>query len=393
MNGALNWSRPVSGMERAWLAATSVHPPFVIHVVLGGTGEPDLAAWTEAMEVAAAANPGARAVVRGALCRLRWEAAGPCPVREFSAEGWDGNSSTGAAFFQAPLDPYTGPTTELLLLRGPQARLVLRVCHATMDGSGVLAFLGELFRARNGQPLLGHPDRHTDLELAGPGPRTGVPGPDAVPPMGPPQGDTDRMLWTRLRVENPQSPILGRALVALGRHGREHGDGLVRFDIPVDLRRAHPEVRSTGNLTGIGAIELGVQDTPQSIATRVREAVAAGAHLGRVRGAGFLRHLPMSWIERGARSAGAEHNSRTQFSTTAVVTNLGRIDLGELRAADFQTEELFVVPPGTPVTPLFFLLSGTGRGVDLVLSSPERFCDQGRLEALAAEVGAALSAG
>ncbi|MEZ4320551.1 MAG: hypothetical protein R3F61_23925 [Myxococcota bacterium] len=380
-------ARPISGIERAWLAASAQHPPFAIAVCVeaAAVGVPDLAAWTDAVRVAAAASPGARAVWRGALCRARWEPLVEPAVREVDGTEWSGMDPSGAPFLDVPLDPVRGPTAELLVVRGNPARLVFRVLHATMDGAGAVAFLRDVFRARRGEAPLGHDDVRTDLDLAAGDGTSGPPPEDALPPMGPPRGEPAGITWKRAALGPPPPALMGRVMQRLDAHAREcagAAEGHVRLDVPVDLRRGVAGIRSTANLTGMLALDTVPTETPEAAVARMRRAIAAGRHLERVRGAAFLRHLPQWLVSAGAAQGARRHGAQTRFSTTAVVSNLGFVDTEDLVAPDFRTHRLFIVPPYAEVTPLFVMLTGGPAGVDLVLASPVRFASDGRLDAL-----------
>ncbi|MCO4745530.1 MAG: hypothetical protein KC912_12130 [Proteobacteria bacterium] len=382
--------RPVSGIERAWIAADAVHPPFVNQMVFEGVGHFEVEQWRRAAEAASRANPGACAVLRGVGCQMRWEQGPGCSVRVVDGRSWDGQSGDGAPFLDQALSLVHGPTTELLLVQGDPLRVVLRTPHATMDGGGVIAFANDLFRALRGEELVGHPDSVVDRDLAGPGEASAELESDALPPMGTADGGAHGVEWRRLRVKGPQRPILGRVACAIAAQARRAGQGTVRLEVPVDLRRAHPHVRSTANLTGLLAVEIAEDASPDEVSRRIREAVQAGRPAERIRGAGSLRHVPQWLINAGARRMAATHAGRTHFKTTAIVSNVGRIDLAAFEAPGFATSAVFFIPPGTEVTPLFVTLAGTRSQLELALASPRHFASGGRLDALVDAVRSAL---
>lgn len=387
---AAPWSRGVSGSERLWLANARQDPPFAIALMLEGVGAPDVPAWRQALAIACEANPGARLVLRG-WPRSRWHAAGSAGLRVLKDQDWSGKGPEGAPFLTQPLDPRQGPTVELLLLRGHHQRLVVRALHAAMDGRGTLAFLYDLFRARRGEPPIGHADPRLDLDLLGRGPSHSLPPTTALPPMGAPAPLGRERLWTRLSLDPVPGPLLARVLAALAEHARTHQQGLVRFEVPVDLRREHPDVRSTGNLTAMVAVEV-PEVSPEAAGEALREQVAAGSHHARVRGTRWLVHTPQWAIDAGMRHFAARHQRQETFAATAFVSNLGRVDLARLSAPDFTAERLVFLPPTTHFTPLFVAIAGSSTGVDLVLASNERFGGDGRLETLTEHLRARLVA-
>ncbi|MCB9681035.1 MAG: hypothetical protein H6733_06140 [Alphaproteobacteria bacterium] len=390
------WSRPVSPLERAWLVADRLYGPFVNQMVVEGDGAVDVDALRAAVAQASAQAPGARVVVRGWVCRSRWEAqAAPPPVREVDGSGWDATSEAGAPFLRDPLDPVDGPTTEVVVVRGDRPRLIVRTAHATMDGGGTIAFAHQVCAVLRGQdaaPLVG---TDTDLVLAR---RLGAdrnppPVHDALPPSGPPEPALDGVTWRRVRVDAPPRGLLGKVAVALAAHARATSDapGPVRFDVPADLRRALPDVApSTANLTGMVQVDVTPDSTPAQVDQAVRDAVAAGAPGRSLRGTAFLGHLPLWLMVAASRRGAADHRARGRFGVTGVLSNLGRMDLDALSFPGFAARSVFWIPPGTEVTALFAGFSGSPDGVDLVVTMPRMLADGGRIEAVVDAMAAAM---
>ena len=146
-------SRRVSGMERLWLVSDRMCPPFANQMVLEGDGVPAPDdGWDAALQRVVAAQPAARARLHGVLGGSRWVADGPGPsVEVHEALGWDGRGPDGAAFLARSIDPRRGPTTELHILPGEPARMVIRTHHALMDGQGAMLLARAVFAALRGE--------------------------------------------------------------------------------------------------------------------------------------------------------------------------------------------------------------------------------------------------
>ena len=145
-------SRPLSGVERLWLAAASIAPPFANQIVLEGRFEQALSdalpRWREAMRVVAAALPGSRSRLEGRGVRTRWVSDGPLPqVLCVDGTRWSGESGEGAVFLDDRFDARSGPISNVLLVRGSPARVVVRSLHAAMDGRGTLVLAEALMAA------------------------------------------------------------------------------------------------------------------------------------------------------------------------------------------------------------------------------------------------------
>lgn len=393
----MSWSRPLSPVERLWLVADRLYPPFVLNVVLEGDGSLDLDAWERAARSVQEAAPGTALVLRGALGWTRWVRSGALRVRRVDGDGWSGLGPEGAPFLQAPLDPWRGPTAEVLLVDGPTPRVVLRALHAVMDGGGMIATLDALFAALRQEALDRLDAATTDLVVAREGGRsTREPPPtDALAPTGRPDPAVPGVTWTRVSVPGAPDKVLGRVVCALAGSARVHGEGPVRVEVPVDLRRhrSGAPARTTGNLSGSVVVDVPADATPAQVQQSVKDQLAEGRHVEGIRATAPLRWFPLgllAWLGRRMK-ARLLHDGR--FGHSAVVSNMGRVDVGRWHGGGFTASRVWFLPPATPVTACFCGLSSSGGVVDVVLSVPRSLATDGRLEALADVVRSALQSG
>lgn len=388
----MTYRRPVSGTERVWIVAEQRFGGFCNQMVIEGEGAVDPEALKRAVVVAGQANPGAQVVLRGLACKARWEdAGGPPPVRVVQGDGWDGRSDRGAPFVAPTLDLRRGPTTEVVLVQGDPAYVVVRTAHATMDGGGTLAFAHDLFRVLRGEAPVGHTDEVTEISLAR---ESGSdtekpPQADAHPPGGKVDGPLDGVVWRRATIEGRVRGALGVVGARLARRAMQSGPA--RLDVPADLRRNHPEVRSTANLTGIVHLDVEAAD-PAQITQMVRDAVAQREDARAVRSLDGVRHVPL-WLMRWvSRQGQAVQQAQGTFGATAVVSNMGRMDLDAVSAPGFQARSVWFVPPGTPVTAAFLTMSGTADRMEILATVPTALASDGRLDELMDELVDALNA-
>lgn len=373
-----------------WLAADGAWPPFLIQVGLEGDGRPDPERWRAALARAAEGWPVTRSRLVGALAGTRWVPDGPPPaLREVDAGDWDGRGP--APFTETPLDPWSGPPVELLLLHGRTPRVLARVHHAAMDGRAVWAFLEDVGAALQGLPVRGGalsgPD---EAAIAAGGVATPEPPPDAASALGPPQGTDLTTRWVRRSLPPLAGPVLPRVLAALGRAALE--GGRLRVSVPVDLRRYAPEARVGANLTGFVRVELDGATTVAEVAGALAAALAHGEERGPVLAAAPLRRWPL-WLLRAAARHGAAQAARAgRLPVSATVSNLGRLEPARVGGGGFTPRRAFWIPPSGPGTPLFLLLAGHPEGVELCVGAPRAFADPDRLERLVAALEATLRA-
>jgi len=389
---AAPYRRSVSPAERAWLVADRLAPPFCTQLILEGEGRPDIERWREATERAAAANPSSRVRLRGALGFCRWVDSGIAPpVIEVDAPGWDARSGDGAAFMSRPLDVREGPTTELIIVRGnvdrgEPDRVVLRCHHATTDGRGAVRLATEIGRALRDEPLEGSPSTVTDLELArSRGTKRGFPLEDAAAPTGLHRGTARAIVWKRRSIAGHPPQFLARMAVAVTQHIRTTADApdpTVRLDIPVDLRRHDPSVRSTGNLTGIMSLEVIGEPSVESISAQIQSGLAEGREADSLVAAAGLVWVPLWLATHVARGRTRACNAASRYGGSAVLSNLGLLDVAAMSGPDFRVHRATMVPPGGHATPLFVLCAGHPSGIELAASMPEPLANGGRFDAL-----------
>lgn len=388
------FSRRLSPLERLWLVADQLTPPFVNQLVLEGEGQCDQARWRQAAAQAGEANPGSRLVVRGNLWWTRWvDSQVDVPVRVVDGNRWSGFAPEGADFLSDTMSPRRGPTTEILLVSGTPARVVVRTHHAVMDGGGHLHFVADLFRCLRGEAPVGADANVTDLDLARrlgskkPAPRE----PDCLAPTGEVTDGPPGVTWRRLSVPGRHSQLLPRIAICLAAHARGACDANVRIDMPVDMRQHFSEpVRSTANLTGMLHMTIEPELTPTQLATRIREAVGEHAEASFVEEMAPVRFVPLWLMRFVGRSETKKSHRSNRWITTGALSNLGKVPHHDLHGGGFRTVTSFFIPPGTDGTALFMAINGRPDGIELCVTIPHRLADSGRIDGCLAAVEAEL---
>jgi hypothetical protein len=390
----------VSGVERLWLGATRIAPPFVNQMVIEAPGASLTSLdWERALAAMAQRTPGVSLVLRGAWGWARWEDLSPPALRAVDARDWTAQDGGGAPFLARSLDVRQGPTVELLVCEGRTPRVVLRTAHAVMDGMGTLLVAERLFAALRGEELAPMaPVAVTDAQLASELGVTREPTPslDCPAPLGEVRGAPAATRWVRRDLPGPpRRALLPRAAVALARRVPAASRPAVRIDVPVDMRRHRPGLVSTANLTGLVRLPVGAlleRDQPvEATAEALRAALDRHEEARFVIGMGGVRWVPVGLIERIGRRGAHGALAAGQFSSSATLSNLGRVDVTRLRAPGFEPGRVFFIPPGSPGLPLFLTITGTPTGVTLCGAAPLGLADGGRLELLLDDLAAQLS--
>jgi len=396
VSSALRPARRLSGLERAWLTADSLEPPFAFALVFEGRGDLSEARWRDALDRASAANPGCRVRLAGVLGWTRWEITARTPTLRAVESDWDGRSPAGAAFLERPFDARGGEVVEVVLLPGDEARpdrVAVRVLHAAMDGRGVLAFAEDLLAAVNGREPIGSaagPQTDAGLARDAGGQPAEAPPRTWASPTGPASATRGGTTWARVSLDGSFKRLLPRAVAALWAASRAHTDGPLRLEIPVDLRRHAPGLRSTANLSGIFPLTLEAPPDLQSLDAAIRQAVEGLDYCGAPLRAGIARWLPLSLLARGGRDGAAEGLETDLFEVSATLSNMGRLALETLGGPVFAPERAYIIPPGNQGLPLLMVLTGHERGLEICAAGPLALCGEGRLEALLTAMAEAL---
>ncbi|MSQ02665.1 MAG: hypothetical protein EXR71_12380 [Myxococcales bacterium] len=364
------------GIERAWLVADRLWPPFVNQLVVQGEATPDPDAWSRALATVLPRWPAVGARLRGVVSLARWSADGPPPRLSVV----DGDLGTpGHPALSQPLDGRTGPVVEVVL--GP-GHVVLRTHHALFDGRAAWALAEDLGAALRGAPVRGAAFAEVREPASTPGVQAtgdvplGVYGP--VDLTAPPR-------WTRRTLTTPTRGLVPRVALGLS---RARGEAL-RISVPVDLRA--PGDRVAANLTGFVRVAVAPTDDVADVDLRLRAALASEQARASVAAADGLRHVPL-WVlgALAGRSARAEL-ATGRGRSSAAVSNLGRQDAGVVDGAGFVGRALWWIPPTNPGSPCFLTLTGHGRGVELCVGLAAGLGASGRLEALADVLALGLS--
>ncbi len=324
--GADDAGRAVSGLERVWLAAGRMAPPFAITLDLDWAGPVDAARWRVAFEAAFAAHPALRVRLRGHLRKAHWSVTDvPPPVAE--ADG--------------ALDPGRGPVAAITLTAQGWR---VRALHAVTDGRGLLAFVEDAVRAYHGEAVEGLPAGPlSDAELSGDGAASPEPPADRPPPFGPCEGQPRVVLEALPDVQGRCVPRLCALLYARSRAFTQHP---LRVSVPVDLR-PHLNARTGGNLTGIVHLELDSDDATR-IAASLDAAVARGTAVAHARAANGVREVPL-WLMTAVGRREARRHARTGlYPVSTTISWLGRHAL----TVDGAPVTVRLIPPPAPGVPI-----------------------------------------
>ncbi|MFI9404833.1 peptide synthetase [Nocardia sp. NPDC052316] len=381
--------RKISPTERLYFFTREVSPPFLMHLAVHGVGTLDPNAVQRAVDVASAANPGARLVRDGRY----WVDSGvPAQVRVVPGWTLDYAALEDDAVLNSPIGPTPERTTEVLLLTGEQTTLVFRVFHGVMDGMGMRMWADDVLRALRGVAPVGAPDPIADAELVA---RVGAPGkqtlvlPTYPAPTGRGRQDPNAPRWLlRHRTIHANGKgIVARVSAILA---AENGAGS-RFMVPVDLRRHDPALRSTGNLALPLFVDVAPGDSWETVSARMRAGLQGKTELNQLDNGGLSKFPPAAvrTVLRVSNWLGARCN-RNMVSAT--VSHMGSVDLDEMAVPGWTPSTMRVLPQHSGAMPLLFGMVESRGQLELTVSCRNGAGVEPRLEALLDKIAATLEA-
>ena len=381
------FTRQLTSTERVYLVNAEVSPPFANQIIMEGTGVFEVDKWKKAVEVASAANPGSRLVLKGRMNFSKWVDSGKTPpVREVDGTKWDGMGPEGAPFLNTPLSP-DGPSCEVLLIHSNPLRVCIRTLHAVMDGRGTVQWLYDITRALRGEPCIGFNSTLTEQQVAKSFQKKGrTPKPHAyIAPTGKASGNERGFTWRRIQMKGSNYPNgLGQIALILASEALRHSDGPVRFAIPVDMRPRMPNMLNLGNITNLIYIDITKDSTPKGIADDVKNQLEEKRDGELYWGDQLVRYMPMSLIRKSLLKEIETKNRTGLYRNSGIISNLGEIPHKIFCSQGFETTDGLGVPPCIDVIPCF---CGMARNKDLdvfeiIFSIPKVLANNGRFEAL-----------
>lgn len=373
-----------------FLLSDVVGPTAANQYVLEGNGEFDKKKWQKAVAEASAANPGIRVTLKGRLGFSSWVDTGNTPpVREVDGNSWEGFGPEGAPFLDDRLDPFEGPAAEVVLIHGKNPRVLFRTLHAITDGRGQLLWMKDIFRALNGKSLIGCDSTLYDYQVARRykmGFRESFPD-EHLSPTGRSEGNVRGVVWKRVKLEGKYPKIVSQICVLTAKEAWMHGDGLVRFGIPVDMRLHDRKLKSTANLVGGITIEVTPEMTASDVERNILKKIQNKEDLQVYRGLELIRYMPLWMIERGYYKLLNKRNQKGLYSVTGYISNVGYVSMSSFQTDKFKATGFFPIPPFNEILPFFMGLVSHGdpeKGIyqEMVLTMPKAFATKGRLDTL-----------
>ncbi|MEU3920406.1 non-ribosomal peptide synthetase [Streptomyces sp. NPDC029004] len=362
--GLTAFRRPVSPTEWSYLAAARLGELLVLQLVIEGTGPIDALDLSRAVARASASCPGSRLVRRGRM----WIDSGlPARVVVADGVGFDRRTLTGLPELTGPLAEAEGRSgCEVLLLTGEPSTVVFRVSHAVMDLKGAAMWAAEVFRALRGEPLHGAAGSLADYQLldalgrTGQRPRLGL---DQRSPLAGRAGSSS--VWRRRTVPGRHAALAAKVAAEVA---GAVGGSSARIMVPVDLRRHAPTVSSTANLALPVFLDVPPGQDADAVHRRLLNALAARQELAAGTEAALAR-LPLPVAAGLVGASRTASSARHRYLASAIVSNAGRLALGDFSTGQFTAATVYALPVHAPLVPVSIALLELPEHTELVVSA------------------------
>ncbi|WP_406397501.1 non-ribosomal peptide synthetase [Streptomyces sp. NBC_00879] len=362
--GRTAFRRPVSPTEWSYLAAARLGELLVLQLVVEGTGPIDALDLSRAVARASASCPGSRLVRRGRM----WIDSGlPARVVVADGVGFDRRTLTGLPELTGPLAEAEGRSgCEVLLLTGEPSTVVFRVSHAVMDLKGAAMWAAEVFRALRGEPLHGAAGSLADYQLldalgrTGQRPRLGL---DQRSPLAGRAGSSS--VWRRRTVPGRHAALAAKVAAEVA---GAVGGSSARIMVPVDLRRHAPTVSSTANLALPVFLDVPPGQDADAVHRRLLNALAARQELAAGTEAALAR-LPLPVAAGLVGASRTASSARHRYLASAIVSNAGRLALGDFSTGQFTAATVYALPVHAPLVPVSIALLELPEHTELVVSA------------------------
>ena len=395
----MSFYRTPSPLEFSYIG-TDVAPvsSFVNQFFACGTGTIDKNKLADALRQALAVNPGIRLRLKGFWGWRYWDDQGFDPlVEEIDAPDWDGMSSEHCPRIGQYIDLRTDPLVQASIIHTPQnVYLLFRTHHAITDGRGTIHFLADAFRIMRGEQPLGSSSRLTEWDIAmreARPPRPVVEG-NCLPVTSFSARPEERgCRWRRFVWDGDKNKLTAKIMQAIAQLAWENnGDGKILIRIPADLRRYMKEEEgfTVANCSGALDFELNQEQTLNQIRSMLVKAMRNKEDLSPfAENQKYARWLPPSMFRPNPKFLQQAHEKQ-RYRQTAIITNLGDVDMAPFTLDSYKPKELFGIPIPLENRPLYVGTASQGDETGVMVGIPKALATDAELQTFCEKLGQKL---
>lgn len=392
------FTRPISLPDLSYALGGSRHrhkQQVVNQCVIEGSGVLSEAKLQSAIEKVAKTTPACRMVIRNHWGFKHWRGDGPLPRLKTIHYPWDGYASDGLPFLDGPLDLFEGPVVEVIQVISQKTFLVFRIHHAVMDGVASNEFIRNVFRALRNET----PDEccFTDSDEAFIQQKRNSPVAMKLEPALSPLGDLGHageisrpsLIWRRITLPSSSLVIMPKTMLALAEIARKYGSGLVRFRMPVDLRRHQPGSNAAGNLIGVMLLDVDEQDSVRSLVKKLNRQLSERRDIPKVQPRWvrvLARWIPFFVLEVLAKYVTYQYLRTQQYHYSATLSSVAATSLADYSTEQFTAKTMFGVPIAPMTSAVFVAICSNPQTTEITIGANSQRVSQESLIKLCDEL-------
>lgn len=346
--------RKLSPNERMYLAFEKNYNSFVINRVIEGEGKIDLKLFQEAVDKVAESYPESRYKLKNNM----WFDSKLSPkIIEISEE------EIGKDFkrlLSKKINIIEDVACEIFFLKKKlKTILIFRTHHSLMDGKGQGIWIESIFKALNNLKIEKFNSEARDIDLLE---KNGIKKMSDIVTVGnyiPLKKRESYDITTPLAKEIViDSKINNLTAKLISNIHKLSEDKKSRFIITRDIREKFVEENlNTGNLSLPMYLEVEEESWEQVNKDLINKILKNEDINYSPKEYFIFEKLPLDIVRLGLKYTIKNYNKQRKTATTAVISNLGKINLNNYKTKDFSPEKVYALPVITPLVPLSFVMT------------------------------------
>lgn len=372
------YQRKISSVEYLYLACKNIFAPFAIQMVIEFDGVIDSQQLGQAMDVASKSHPGCRLQLNRRFFPTKWIDSLKTPTFKII------NTLENFEILNAhELNSFSDEHTycDVLIFSGKTNYAVFRSFHGVMDAHGLFIWAKAVLKAYgrqespatnsnlNDQQFIRKTMNHVERPLLKP---------TYTSPLGPASSQQLHAVRIRKTILKSTPAALAKIAFAITQMNLQKN----RFMIPVNLRLANRSLISTGNLSNPIFLDVNKNESWSDVQDRIVQKLINNEQFQTSSYEKLIAFIPLTILRFLVKLLEKNLRTKNQFLATAILSNMGRIDLSDFSTGPIQAKTVFFIPVDSPGTPLGIIITETKSSCEIVASAPACYGDQNRLNNL-----------
>lgn len=365
--------RRLSPNEKMYLTFEKNYNSFMINRVVEGTGYIDLEAFQKAVDEVAKKFPESRFKLEGNY----WidSKINPKVIKINRADiGKDFKE-----LMQRKIDLTKEVACQIYYLEEyNKTTIIFRTHHGVMDGKGQGIWISAIFKELNNLPIQEFLSQKRDVDLLNEG---GTKKDSDIVTLGNYAPIKDRNSYEITSPISKKMVIDGKVVALtskiIGAIHQLSEDKTSRFIVTRDIREKFTsEQLNTGNLSLPMYLQVSDNDWNKINLELMKMILTNKDIIYSPKEYFVFDKFPISILKLGLKYTVSKYNRQKKSAVSAVISNLGKINLEDYKTASFSPNEVYALPVITPLVPLSFIITEQEDKIILTIGYYERnYCD------------------